>query len=349
MIGQRARTAPLPQNVLRFTGRLPRRDASEQEADKALKVHDAPWPPMPSLQAASPYRARFRQGATIVPRRFWFVERESTGRLGTSVAAPMVRGKIGKHDKRPWRDVEPPRGPVEEAFLRPTLLGENLAPFRLLEPALAVIPMDERGYLLTVEAARAEGAPRLADWLVTCEARWAQHASRDGDGALKMGVAERLNHMKGLSSQFPQSDLRVAYSASGSIMAAAILTDSRIIIEHKAYWTLARSAAEARYLIGVLNAETCRERIADKQSKGQGGARDFDNLIWELPIPEYDGRNALHRRIAALAGECEALAATVPLDASAYFTTQRRAIREALTAAGLMLRLDKLVAELLES
>ena len=339
----------MPQNVLRFTGRLPRRDASEQEADKALKVHEAPWPPMPSLQAASPYRARFRQGATIVPRRFWFVERESTGRLGTSVAAPMVRGKIGKQDKKPWSEVEPPRGPVEEAFLRPTLLGENLAPFRLFEPALAVIPVDPRGHLLTKSSARAEGAPRLADWLSDCETKWARHASKDGAGHTKMTLAENINHMRKLTVQFPVSSLRVAYSASGSIMAAAILTDARIVIEHKAYWASAKSLSEAQYLVGVLNAETCRERIADKQSKGQGGARDFDKLIWELPIPEYDGRNTLHQRIAALAGECEALAATVPLDADAYFTTQRRAIRDALAAAGLMQRLDRLVAELLES
>ena len=122
----------------------------------------------------------------------------------------------------------------------------------------------------------------------------------------------------------------------------------KLVIDHKAYWASARSAAEARYLVGILNADTCRERIADKQSKGQGGARDFDNLIWELPLPEYDGRNELHQRIVAVAAECEALAASQKLDASAYFTTQRRVIRDALAEAGLMRRLDALVAELLD-
>ena len=349
MIGQRARTAPLPKNVLRFTGRLPRRDASEQEADKALKVNEAPWPPMPSLQAASPYRARFKNGATLYPRRLWFVERETAGRLGSSSAAPMVRGKIGKQDKKPWNEVEPPRGPVEEVFLRPTLLGENLAPFRLLEPALAIIPVNQRGHLLTATSARADGAPRLADWLTDCQTKWAQHASQDGDGKPKMTLAENIDHLRKLTGQFPTSDLRVAYNKSGTMLSATVITEPKLIIDHMAYWSRARSAAEARYLVGVLNAETCRERITDKQAKGQGGARHFDNLIWELPIPEYDGRNALHQRIAALAGECEALAATVVLDAGAYFTTQRRAIRDALGEAGLMQRLDTLVAELLES
>jgi hypothetical protein len=310
MIGQRATTAPLPKKVLRFSGRLPRRDATEAEADKALRVAEAPWPPMPSLQAASPYRARFKNGATLYPRRFWLVERQSTGRLGTSIATPMVQGKIGKQDKKPWNQVEPPRGPVEEAFLRPTLLGENLAPFRLLEPALAVIPVSKSGHILAETSARAEGAPRLAAWLADCETKWARHASNDTEGRPKMTLAENIDHLRKLTSQFPIAELRVAYNKSGTMISAAVITEPRLVIDSQAYWASARSAAEAHYLVGILNADTCRERIADKQSKGQGGARHFDNLIWELPLPEYDGRNALHQRIVALAAECEALAAS---------------------------------------
>ena len=347
MIGQRATTAPLPKKVLRFSGRLPRRDATEAEADKALRVAEAPWPPMPSLQAASPYRARFKNGATLYPRRFWLVERQSTGRLGTSIATPMVQGKIGKQDKKPWNQVEPPRGPVEEAFLRPTLLGENLAPFRLLEPALAVIPVSKSGHVLAETSARAEGAPRLAAWLADCEAKWARHASNDTEGRPKMTLAENIDHLRKLTSQFPIVELRVAYNKSGTMISAAVITEPRLVIDSQAYWASARSAAEAHYLVGILNADTCRERIADKQSKGQGGARHFDNLIWELPLPEYDGRNELHQRIVAVAAECEAMAASQKLDASAYFTTQRRVIRDALAEAGLMRRLDALVAELL--
>jgi len=82
------------------------------------------------------------------------------------------------------------------------------------------------------------------------------------------------------------------------------------------------------------------------QSKGQGGARDFDNLIWELPIPEFSPRDPLHLELAALAVECEAVAAAVPLTEGAYFTTHRRAIRDALEAAGLMQRLDAMVARI---
>jgi len=117
-------------------------------------------------------------------------------------------------------------------------------------------------------------------------------------------------------------------------------------VEHKAYWGAARSLPEARYLSALLNCEYLRLQIAQKQSKGQGGARDFDNLIWELPIPEFSPRDPLHLQLAALAEKCEAVAAATPLDEAAYFTTNRKKIRDALEAAGLMARLDALVGQI---
>ena len=68
--------------------------------------------------------------------------------------------------------------------------------------------------------------------------------------------------------------------------------------------------------------------------------------MWELNIPEFSARDALHRQLASLAEQCETAAAAVPLTEGAYFTTSRRKIRDALEAAGLMRRLDELVARL---
>jgi hypothetical protein len=83
-----------------------------------------------------------------------------------------------------------------------------------------------------------------------------------------------------------------------------------------------------------------RDRIAAMQSKGQGGARHFDNLFWELPIPEFSRRDARHRALAALGARAEQVAAAVALDGAAHFTRQRRAIRDALLAEGVQAELD---------
>jgi SAM-dependent methyltransferase len=348
MFGRRAACGVLPATVRRFEGALPRRDASEAEADGALRVEAAAvWPPIPTLAGASPYRARFKQGATIVPRRFWFVERLSGGRLGASQAAPLVRGRVGGQDKAPWKTVEPPHGPVERQFLRPLLLGESLAPFRVLAPALAVVPVDERGQVIDSSSARRDGFPRLADWLQACEGKWEAHAAKAADNAsLKMSLSERLDHHKTLSQQFPVATLRVAYAKAGTMFAAAVVHGTDAVVDHMAYWTRARSPGEASYLVAILNCDRLRLRIEAMQQKGQGGARHFDNLIWELPIPDFDPRDPLHLDLATLAEEAERLAAAVELTEGAYFTTHRRAIRDALDAAGLSARLDALVARL---
>jgi hypothetical protein len=110
LFDRREPASSLPTQVERFVGTLPRRDATEAQADAALQRQREPWPAVTTLEGASPYRARFKQGATIVPRRFFLVEREAAGRLGDNPAAPRVRGKTGSLDKAPWRNVEPPRG-----------------------------------------------------------------------------------------------------------------------------------------------------------------------------------------------------------------------------------------------
>jgi hypothetical protein len=347
LIGKREAGAGLPETVERYTGSLCRRDASEAEADRDLRHSPTPWPPIPTLEGASPYRARFKQGAIIVPRRFFFVEREVAGRLGQNPAAPRVRGKTGPLDKRPWSTVEPPQGPVEAEFLRPVLLGESIAPFRVLAAATCVVPVRGREVLDSRSAADA-GFRYLAAWLRDVEAKWAAGASKRVDGTPRMTLRQQLDHMRKLSAQLSAPTMRVVYAASGIQPAAVVVHDRNIIVEHAAYWAPVRSIAEGRYLTAILNSETVRALGEDVQPKGQGGARHFDNLIWELPIPEYDRRSELHQDLAAAAATAERVASAVALPQGAYFTRQRRVIRDALVAHGIAREIETLVARLLD-
>jgi hypothetical protein len=63
-------------------------------------------------------------------------------------------------------------------------------------------------------------------------------------------------------------------------------------------------------------------------------------MFWELPIPEFDRRNPRHQRLVRLAEQAEALAAAATWPEGAHFTLARRAVREALRAAGLQAELD---------
>jgi transposase len=66
------------------------------------------------------------------------------------------------------------------------------------------------------------------------------------------------------------------------------------VIEHKLYWSSFAAENEALYLAAVLNSETARSRTAALQSRGQWGARDFDKVLFTLPIPRYDNAVSLH-------------------------------------------------------
>ena len=345
LMGRREQLGPLPQQVERFAGTLPQRDATEAEADRWLTREPAAWPPITTLEGISPYRARFKQGATLVPRRFFLVEREQAGRLGGSRAAPRVRGREGPLDKMPWLRVPPPAGPVEAEFLRPLLLGESLAPFRVLDTVLAVIPVEGLEVLDARDAAAA-GHRHLAAWLRDAEAKWLEHASKRADGALRMTLRDRINHMRTLSLQLTAPGPKIAYTKAGTFLSATLIEDPNVIVDHKAYWAPIRSLDEARYVCAIVNSDTVLQRVIPMQPRGWRDPRDFDNLVWELPIPDFDRRVALHRDLAAAAAEAEQVAGEVALPDGDY-RRKRRAIRDALAAIGLSARIDGLVSRLL--
>jgi SAM-dependent methyltransferase len=348
LFGRREFPDPHPDEIDRWEGRLTHRDAHEEEAARALTHSRVPWPRPRTLIGVSPYRSRFRQGATIVPRRFFIVDPAPLSRLGRSAHAPIMQGRAGRLDKHPWTTVEPPRGPVEAEFLRPLALGESVAPFRMLDTVTAVIPLSD-GKVLDAAAARAKGHRHLSEWLADVEAKWADHSNTTADGQPRMTLSARLDHMRTLSGQSQTSAVeRVLYTKAGTRLSAARLLVTDAIVDHKAYWASVRSSAEAGYLIAVLNSAAALAKISDLQAIGEAGTkRDLDNLVWTLPIPEYDETEVLHRDLAAAAIRAEAVAALVPLTDTQHFVAKRRAIRAALAEDGIAAEIEALVDALL--
>ena len=219
--------APVPDRVTDFAGTLPRRDADRSEAGSALTETRVAWPVEAGDANGSPYRRAFRQGAILVPRRLVLVEPvATTGMLPPNRAFPLVRGRTGNQDKAPWRDVVAPRGPVDEAFLRPVLLGESIAPFRVLTPVQAVIPWDSETHrLLDAEGAIRRGHLRLTKWLEQAEALWEEHKRS------ALSFLEQCDYYGKLSYQFPIAPIRVVYSASGTNPTACVVAKSTEIVD----------------------------------------------------------------------------------------------------------------------
>ena len=164
-----------------------------------------------------------------------------------------------------------------------------------------------------------------------------------------MTLSARLDHMRTLSGQSgTAASIRVLYTASGTRLSAVQVTGNDLLVEHKAYWGIARSSEEAAYLTAILNSASAVAKISDLQGIGEAGTkRDFDNLVWTLPIPEYDDSESLHRDLAAAASRAEAIAAAVPLTDTQHFVVKRRAIRAALAEDGVAEEIEALVDALL--
>jgi hypothetical protein len=163
-----------------------------------------------------------------------------------------------------------------------------------------------------------------------------------------MTLVDRWNYHNELGAQFPISRLRVVYAASGTLPAACVLYDSSAVIEHKLYWSNVPAKDEAAFLLAILNSETSRERVAALQSRGQWGARDFDKVMFTLPIPRFDGANSLHVELAAAASEAEKISAALVLPENVKFQRARKLIRDALTESGIGPQIDRLVGRLLD-
>jgi N-6 DNA Methylase len=345
LIAEHTTPGALPPTVTAYHGRLPRRDATLAEAEHALTSEQAPWPSAWQTEGLSPYETRFHQGATLIPRMLALVDPVAAGKLGVDIAAPRIVSHRSHQEKKPWRDLPPLAGQVEAEFLRPAYLGESVAPFRLLSPVLAVVPWTgvNGAQLLNAGSAGNQGYVHLADWLQKAEKRWNKNSRGN------MTFIEQIDYYGKLSAQLPPAMIRVLYSASGSLPTATVLRDSQAVVEHGVYWLEAETIEEAEYLVAILNSEAARGMVAGLQARGQWGARHFDKVMFQLPIPTFDPNNAVHRQLVDAARQAEAVAASVAIPKGHPFVAARQIIRRALAKDGIDGTINALVEELLKA
>jgi hypothetical protein len=326
----------MPNAGQRWIGKLPETNARWSEVEAHIQ-RDASHTDRAKATVRSAYHPRFRQGATIVPRMLFLVERVAAGPLGQVRNRVALRSARSANEKPPWRQQPALEGVLESEFVYHVYLGETVLPFRTLEPAQAVLPIQRKGLL--DEAVIAE-YPGLSTWWAEARAVWDAHRS-----SKRLTLDERLNYHGGLSKQLPCQPRRIVYSASGMHVTAARLNDERAIVEHKLYWATVSSDEEGYFLCAILNAAVVTERVRPMMSYSKD-ERDIDKYVWSLPIPLFDPKLALHERLASLGRGAEALVASIQLDGK-HFATQRGRLREVLASSEVGRAIESAVLELL--
>jgi hypothetical protein len=335
---------PMPAATIRWGGRLPSVTVPWDTAKGSLTTSAGAIRVVDQDEDTSPYKERFAQGATLVPRVLLMVNVESGGPLGVGAGRVSVKSARSTQEKKPWKDLEPLVGTVEREFLFEVLLGSSIGPYRVFDASQAIIPLSRGEFLsATGAAAPIDHYAGLANWYRQAVALW------DANSSGNMTLEERWNFQRGVTRQFPPAPYRVVYTKSGSILAAAIVTNERAVIDHKLYWANTASLSEARYLTGVLNSATLLDSVRGLQSQGLFGARDFDTYVFHANYGLFEPSNELHSRLVRLVERAEVVAADVSVDSAKSFQTARKAIRNALTAEGVAGDIDLLVGEILNS
>lgn len=339
----KGKPTPLPSRAIAWQGKLPQVNVGWLAACGLMKGHDEMTRADDlAAQGRSPYRARFSQGAVLVPRFLLVVERGSAGPLGAGAGRVAVTSRRSKNEKVPWKSMPSLSGGVERKFVRPMYMGDSLMPYRLLAPMNTVVPLS--GKLLRTPDDRTM-YPGLADWWSRAESAWNKGKKKKS----KLSLVDQIDYMKKLSNQVPivEGTFRVIYNKSGMYLTAAIVQDDAII-DHKLYWGATKSLDEARYLEAILNADVVTQRLRPLQGRGEHNPRDYDLYVWQMPIPAFDPKNARHQALVDLATKAEKLAASVILPKGKKFETCRKVIRKFIASTAVGEEIEKQVTDLLD-
>jgi len=359
-----------------FSGELRRKNATLDEARADLRSEESEFHIVQQGSRSflsttrkrisaqrSYYQPYFKEGATIVPRNFWFVEFRADPKFGIDPKVPYVRTdpRAEAEAKQPYKGTLF-EGPMEVEFLYATLLSTDLLPFGHFDFRPVVLPLleDAHGYrLIDAHQARREGSLKLAEWLERAEETWEKARKQK---AKKGAVLDWLNYRKKLTDQDPKAKYVVLYPKSATFLCAAAVRSRavahlvgtqeivlrRLVADHVTYSFETADSKEARYLAAVLNSPSVDDLIKPMQARGLWGPRDIHKKVWELPIPQFKEGNRKHVYLAELAEACESkVKEMLPvLKDAGSIGRARAAVRQALAKE--LAEIDSLVRHLLK-
>ena len=317
-----------------FKGKLPAHNCNWIAASERMQEENVNW--FYNIQGKSsafsknkikkqtkvnPYKSLFKQGATIVPRSFYFVQlTQETPPDFEDRIINIKTSDITKADaKAPWRGLDF-SGKIESNFLFRTALAKSILPFTLYKPDLVVLPIlietksnkRKEVKFQTAPELRKEGFLNASKWFSDSERIWDLQKTAKSKN---MSANDRIDFQRGLSEQNLNSKYLVVYNALGKDANATMINreeiDLELFIDYKAYVFYTEEIEEAYYLTAILNSTAPNEMMKDFQARGLFGARGVEKKILDIYYPKFDSSNKVHQQLATLSQ-------TAHIKASAY-------------------------------
>ncbi len=282
----------------------------------------------------SHYAPLFKQGATIIPRSFYFVESDRRDTSGSALPLPPdaeLRGRklpfktsttILRDAKEPWKSLTL-ASTVSTDYLFRTAIAKNILPFALVNPLLVLLPVSvnktattdgvsKKIELLTAKQMVDEHSDfETAKWFRSAEELWDKHKT-ERNKQEDVRLCDYVNWQHKLTDQNLNTRYLVLYTASAQDASAVVVDrqdfDVEFVIDSTTYWFATDSVEEAWYLTCYLNCGFTNHAIKEFQARGLFGARHVHKKILELPLPQFNAAKAEHRWLAELGRLCAAKA-----------------------------------------
>jgi hypothetical protein len=262
----------------------------------------------------NPYKSKFKQGATIVPRTFYFIElcQDIPDDFKDSILNIKTANDIKPDAKDPWKKIDF-SGRIESRFIFRTALSKSILPFALLKPNLVTLPIsieiDNVGNkylkLFSADEIMDEGYLNASRWFRNAENIWNIHKT---EKSKNMSARGRLDFQKGITDQNLNAPYLVLYNSSAKDANATLLKratlDLEFIVESVAYVLYTAEENEAYYLTTILNSTAPNKLMKDFQAKGLFGARHVHKKILDVYFPKFDQNNEDHHKLVKLGKTC---------------------------------------------
>ncbi len=279
------------------------------------------------------YKTLFKQGATIVPRNFYFVKLEcdKPSDWNDRLLPVCTDNKANDNAKKPWKDLIL-KGEINTNYLFYTALSKNIVPFGILNPLLIALPIQIDEYknilMLDSQKIREFGDLDTSIWFEKAEELWNKNKTennKDINSIQYLNWQNKITTFYNTSESITSTSLKrnnpkyvsqnlsakylVLYTASAKDASAVIIDrkdfDLPFIVESVCYVLYTNNKDEAYYITAFLNSNHANLVIKDFQAKGLFGPRHIHKKILDVPFSKYNSKKAEHQEIVRLSKECE--------------------------------------------
>ncbi|MCP5494829.1 MAG: SAM-dependent DNA methyltransferase [Leptospiraceae bacterium] len=269
-----------------------------------------------TMEGANYYAPYFKQGATIVPRNFYFVDvleeipKKKADREDRIVVVKTAE-HILKDAKPPWNEFIL-KDQVNTNFLFTTAISKSILPFALINPVFVALPItiERIGKQKEIQLLDADKILGIGDYYSSkyfreAEKLWNKHRTERSES---MSTGQRLNYQKGLAGQDMNSKYLVLYNASAKDANAVVIERRKFIfpfiVESTTYWYATNDIEEAVYICSFLNSNFANKQIKSFQAKGLFGERHVHKTILQVPLLQYKSSKKDHKKLANIGELC---------------------------------------------